>query len=842
MEDATILEVDTSAVEPVATDTNVATNAVADTNVGEPTVVEQPTPMDSNVTYDNIPKQDITIDPTKDYTQNLVENTIRLERDNNIITNSGTYVSNFLDNEYDYDQEEAGTYWVAGAINDVNTQMSFLNSLIYEEMYDEADLQRYYYDTTMATARAYAAQKERETAYGFYRAAQEKAIAEAQLTGWYMPAEGQYMLMEYETAQEKLKDTEATPEDIAKANRVIGVTEKWFGANKITTRGIKCLSMMNYEENVRHNTIMGELQKEANKIAASGAAASAASAELQLREFKFQLEEYELQSGHNITKQIGLDNKDFLGHDINEADYRNYQGLQGFSGKTTIDPTSITKIDFDPNTDGNRLFTEDDYNKNKSNWLDYWKNYYADQGKILYEATDKNGNTSWYVGKEIHQSALANMLQSSPEYYAAVLNSASKTWVDQVLENNHVDAKENYKKFTNDQSMSSFKTDISETGEITSKSAGFSDTGKKTSDGNKVVTTVVNNEVVAGYFKDGVWNPITDKNFKTSDGKSLNDFIKNMYGTDMNTQGVNAVVIDGETYSFGRAKATGTSNYTTLTEDLGYEKVWTSNLRGGKGYTGYTEEMNQKIKDSQTGDGTLDKDGNTVKNLEYMPDYMDDKNENEYTIFRATDGDTTKWYVMEDDGELREIDSAKKVARISEGGLKVGDKIDLTNDLNGDNTRERIGKLSYNVVYNKDKDESIMAYPHSDGTIEYYGNYKVLAVGLSESDVQSAGGKVLSDASDRTKAIQTSYNTATHSDKEVDISSLKKTSSSSSSSGSNKSGYDAQNTVENRTAVFNRYDVPESERADYDTVIDVKDLEEKIKNRYEDILGQGGKQ
>ena len=165
-----VLNSQPTVVESNATDTNVAT-------VSEPTVVEQATPMDNNVTYDNVPK--IEIDPNKDLTQNVIQNAITVEHNNNVSMNAGSAMDNFLNNEYDYDKNEAGTYWVAGAINDVNTQMSFLNAIINEEMYDEMDLQKYYYDTTMATARAYAASKEKETAYGFYRAAQEKAIAEA---------------------------------------------------------------------------------------------------------------------------------------------------------------------------------------------------------------------------------------------------------------------------------------------------------------------------------------------------------------------------------------------------------------------------------------------------------------------------------------------------------------------------------------------------------------------------------------------------------------------------------------------------------------------------------------
>lgn len=314
---------------------NTATNIETDNSQ----VLNQATPMDSNTTYNNLPQEDVNltnvdaivepephidIDPNKDLMQNMIQNTIAIDSENNLQRNAGQSMNNFLNNEYDYDRNEAGTYWVAGAINDVDTQMSFLNTLINEEMYDEMDLQKYYYDTTMATARAYAAQKKKETAYGFYRAAQEKAIAEAALTGWYMPAEGNYMLGQYVVAQNKLEDQNTTPEERAKAERVTSTTEQWFAANQISTRGIKCLSMMQYEETVRHNTIMGELAKQANQIAAAG---QAASAEAQMAELKFRVEEMELQSGHDYSKEIGLDNNDWIGHQ-KDSKYQMLNGAQ----------------------------------------------------------------------------------------------------------------------------------------------------------------------------------------------------------------------------------------------------------------------------------------------------------------------------------------------------------------------------------------------------------------------------------------------------------------------------------------------------------------------------------
>lgn len=312
-----------TSTEPTIVESSAENTAVPAENT---TVIDNATPMDSNITYNSLPKTEYQ--PNMSPTQNIINEAVQTEHVINQEDNAGKAMNNFLNNSYDYDKNEAGSYWVAGAINDNNTQMSFLQTLINEDMYDEMDLQKYYYDTNMATARAYAAQKGKETAYGFYRAAQERALAEGELTGWYMPAEGRYLLGQYTVAQNTLENPDATPEEISKANRVAKVAESWFSANQITTRGIKCLAMMNYEENVRHNTVMGELQKQANAIAAQGAAASAAGTELQLRELKFQVEEMELQTGYDFSNAIGLDNRNYIGH--NPEDYKDLQALKGY--------------------------------------------------------------------------------------------------------------------------------------------------------------------------------------------------------------------------------------------------------------------------------------------------------------------------------------------------------------------------------------------------------------------------------------------------------------------------------------------------------------------------------
>jgi hypothetical protein len=681
----------TSTTEPTIVE---SANTSAENTAGLSQVIDQATPMDSNTTYSNLPK--VEYQPNMSPTQNLINEAVQTEHAINQESNAGKAMNSFLTQGYDYDKNEAGTYWVAGAINDNNTQMSFLETLINEEMYDEMDLQKYYYDTNLATARAYAAQKGKETAYGFYRAAQERALAEGELTGWYMPAEGRYLLGQYTVAQNTLENPDATPEEISKANRVAKAAESWFSANQITTRGIKCLAMMNYEENVRHNTVMGELQKQANDIARQGAAASAASAKLQLRELKFQVEEMELQSGYDYSNAIGLDDDNYLGHKRED-----YQGLQALKG---------------------------------------------------YNST-------------------AEMLENDPSSYAAVLGATSKEWVDKVLGDK---AKPTYKKYKNDQHLASFKSEINgDVGKITEKSGGF-DTVGKTKDGKEIKVTVVGNKAVAGYFEDNVWVPITDENAKLANGKTIKSWIENAYGAgSMDTTGINAIEIDGEVYSFGRSNtSTDETSYTNLS-GLGYKKLVSENW----GFIDH-EKTNKAIEESYTTKGTKDKDGKTIRNLTYRQDLMDEKNENEYTIFSGEDADGNEsYYKVNTDGSFEKIDKVVEV-NPDDYHFKVGDSFQTTDDLfSGDNKKERLAKASWVIGESKDGKGTYVYVPTGADTYDIIlvqgsfidtqkTDHKVLKVGITDDELTKNNLKPVSQVTTSTTVTQnTNYNANNNTEK-----------------------------------------------------------------------------
>ena len=761
MEDQVI----TSTTEPTIVE---SANTSAENTAGLSQVIDQATPMDSNTTYSNLPK--VEYQPNMTPTQNLINEAVQTEHAINQETNAGKAMNNFLTQGYDYDKAEAGSYWVAGAINDNNTQMSFLQTLINEEMYDEMDLQKYYYDTNLATARAYAAQKGKETAYGFYRAAQERALAEGELTGWYMPAEGRYLLGQYTVAQNTLENPNATPEEISKANRVAKAAESWFSANQITTRGIKCLAMMNYEENVRHNTVMGELQKQANAIAAQGAAASAASANIALREYKFQIEELELARGQNFSKIIGLDNSDLIGH---EVDYK-YQALQGYdSVKDALNDDSV---------------------------------------------------------------------------YTSVLNARGKGFLEATLKKAGVIPEERFKEYNNRQKYSAFRAETTETGKISDTSAGFTSTKKKNANGNEIKYTVVGNKVIAGYFNDGVWNPITDENAKFSDGKSIKTYIENTFGKgSMDTTGINSITIEGETYRFGNASTAGNATSYTSLSDMGYEKGYSSYASPNN----VSDKVDTIIKQSESEEG-YKQDGKVYKNLQYEPRKMDEKNFNEYNIFSAeVEGKKVYVSINAKSGkkvDIHEVDTVDvpsvKDTLVEGKGITSG--LDL---FSGDKPKERVFKSSWVVGYDKANDRTYMALPNTDGTIEYYS----IEGKVKTSDTDDAiGKKVISIDSDtvRQQAKDAGYdvigdeiisvdgtydNDKDNTNKDLDIK-IQTPIVGDVDTNKNYSQYNP----EEREAVFKKYSVTPFERREYMDILDPKELDKKLSERYLGILGQGG--
>jgi hypothetical protein len=254
----------------------------------------------------------------------------------------GYSIKNWIDNDYDYNPADIGNLWVAGAISDSNTQMSFLEATLNEDMYSEQDIGKYYFDQNLAIARAYAKEKKHETMYGYYKAAQERALAEADLTGWYMPPEAAYMLSQWVTAEENLKNPSINDIDRARAESVVRASESWFAANNITRQGIETLSHMYLEETIRHNReveALYDLEVEIEKLKTANAQAQANQT---AREVDYEIRFRELGSGMDLNDDglIGFGGSEWEGRFASYDDMKEWaidhpmtaQTIMGTSG------------------------------------------------------------------------------------------------------------------------------------------------------------------------------------------------------------------------------------------------------------------------------------------------------------------------------------------------------------------------------------------------------------------------------------------------------------------------------------------------------------------------------
>ena len=484
--ESTVTPTDT---EVVTTNTDITNTDIADGSQ----VIESATPMDNNTTYNNLDPVQIdnqiedqtgamepVIDPNKSYADNLYDAAVTATYDNESNERAGSAMQNFFLKDYDYDVDEVGSYWVGGAMNDVKNQMSFLNVLINEEMYDALDLQKYYFDNNLATARAYAAKKEKEVAYNYYRAAQEKAVSEGELTGWYMPAEGKYMLGQYTIAMNVLENPDASPDEIAKAEKVKGTVEDWFGANKIGTQGIKTLGMMNYEETVRHNKVMERLQHQANQAAASGN---------YWNEKLMLLDLHELE----IVWRMDLDNDKLIGHDnyerkVSGSDLIQYANTkqawesiykyaatrnEAWTNGTAEQVAKLAGADVKATSDAYHadVFSTLLYNTGTNpidfNNLDTFGNVsFVAKGNV-YEVKDKDGKVVASIGADQLTGTIGYAITENPETHKKEIRvyAETKDGVTVPITNEDIEVKvgqnttKSLKEFLSDKTYAEFKSD-----------------------------------------------------------------------------------------------------------------------------------------------------------------------------------------------------------------------------------------------------------------------------------------------------------------------------------------------------------------------------------------------
>lgn len=286
-------------------------------------------------------------------------------------SNKGHAISDWIDHDYDYDPNDIGNLWVAGAINDADTQMSFLEATLNEDMYSEQDIGKYYFDQNLAIARAYAKEKKHEVMYGYYRAAQEKALAEGAMLGWYMPPEAHYMLGQWTTAQRNLEEGNLDEAARLRAENIIKSAEAFFGHNGITERGVKTLSQLYYEETVRSNKAQEALQRAANDI-------NNAANNTNKEQAYFNMRMEELASG------VDLDKDGYIGHVPGGEDWGTFEGFKEFKDWAMANPDTALTV-YDPTT-LKAYLGEDAYQEWENEWRISQGNYNKMKG-----AANKDG-------------------------------------------------------------------------------------------------------------------------------------------------------------------------------------------------------------------------------------------------------------------------------------------------------------------------------------------------------------------------------------------------------------------------------------------------------------------
>ena len=200
-----------------------------------------------------------------------------------------TAFNNYFAAEYSARQTQDKMGWTGGQQQASDLQVAFLQAESSGNMYTQDEMQRYGVETKLGIARMYADANQRALALQYYQDAVDQAIKEAEQTGWYIPAECSEMFKQQEVANKILADPNSSPADRARANQVNKNCQAYYDSKgfqrgyaydsngKVVTEyyGIKCLSMLQYEETVRNNKVNEELQREANDIARQGNAIAA---------------------------------------------------------------------------------------------------------------------------------------------------------------------------------------------------------------------------------------------------------------------------------------------------------------------------------------------------------------------------------------------------------------------------------------------------------------------------------------------------------------------------------------------------------------------------------------
>ena len=188
--------------------------------------------------------------------------------------------NNYFAAEYSARQTQEKMGWSGGQEKASDLQVMFLQAETAANMYTQDEMQRYGVESKLSIARMYAEANQRALALEYYQNEVDKAISEANVTGYYVPPEASEMFTQEALAKDIINNPASTQEEVARAKNVISNCQAYYknlgferGTRKDTNGkvvtewfGIKTLSLLTHEETVRNNKVNEELQRQANAI------------------------------------------------------------------------------------------------------------------------------------------------------------------------------------------------------------------------------------------------------------------------------------------------------------------------------------------------------------------------------------------------------------------------------------------------------------------------------------------------------------------------------------------------------------------------------------------------
>ena len=148
--------------------------------------------------------------------------------------------------KYSQNQSNEKAGWTGGYVLDTERQMAYLKQTIQSQMYGQMELQKYGYDTSLAAARLAYDTNKYDLALEYYNTALQRAVTEADITGYYVAPEVTEMLNEYSIASSILNaESGYSQEERERADKVLASVYEWFEANGISKEGV--MTMSKYE-------------------------------------------------------------------------------------------------------------------------------------------------------------------------------------------------------------------------------------------------------------------------------------------------------------------------------------------------------------------------------------------------------------------------------------------------------------------------------------------------------------------------------------------------------------------------------------------------------------------